>query len=66
MVSLYLCSYRSNARGAQKALQGSEMETRELLGGTEEKSDEGYSMLLNCNRAVTIRIVLDMPPVLIH
>ena len=47
-VSLYLCSSGSNARGesrpekgavsAQKALQGSETETRELLGGTEENS----------------------------
>ena len=26
---------------AQKALQGSETETRELLGGTEENPDEG-------------------------
>ena len=45
-VSLFLCSSGSNSRGesrrapavsAQKALQGSEMETRELLGGMEEK-----------------------------
>ena len=28
-------------RHAQKALQGSETETRELLGGTTENSDEG-------------------------
>ena len=48
MVSLYLCSSGSNARGesraeegavsAQNALRGSETETRELLGGTERKS----------------------------
>ena len=44
-VSLYLCSSGSKARGpekgavsAQKALRGSETETRELLGGTEENS----------------------------
>ena len=33
-VSLYLCSSGSNARGSR----GSETETRELLGGTEENS----------------------------
>ena len=48
MVSLFLCSSGSNAQGnlgplkgavsAQKALQGSETETRELLGGTEANS----------------------------
>ena len=46
MVPVYLCSSRSNAGGAlraiqsaQKAIQGSKKETRELLlGGTEEKS----------------------------
>ena len=47
-VSLYLRSSGSNAQGesraleghvsAQKALQGSETETRDLLGGREEKS----------------------------
>ena len=43
-MSSYLCSSGSSTRGksravsAQKALQGSEMETKELLGGTEEKS----------------------------
>ena len=47
MVSLFLCSSGSSARGeartlqggrvtAQKALQGSKAETRELLGGTKE------------------------------
>ena len=48
MVSLYLCSSGSNAGGelrvleghrvSSKALQGSETETRKLLGGTEEKN----------------------------
>ena len=44
MVSLILRSSRSNAQGEsrapclKKALQGSETETRELLGGTKEKN----------------------------
>ena len=47
-VSLLLCSSGSNAQGksrplkgavsAVKTLQGSEIETRELLGGTEEEN----------------------------
>ena len=43
MVSLFICSSKSFARGksravaAQKALQWSETETRELLGGTERE-----------------------------
>ena len=36
--SLFLCSSRSNAQGTSRALEGSKMDTRKLLGGTEENS----------------------------
>ena len=58
-LSLFLCSSVNNARGESRvlvsaqALQGSEMETRDLLGGMEEISvspTRGYLFALKANQ----------------
>ena len=70
-MTLYLCSSGSNARGELRALErapcqlkkpfkGSETETRELLGGTEEKS---LSSTMIFNKKETGKIELVARPV---
>ena len=40
--------------------------TENVLKAGNFEAQSNYSLLLNCNRAVTIRTMLDIPPMLVH